>query len=292
MIIGILYGGISNEREVSLRSGKNVEAALKRLGYNTLMVDTADHQALTTTHYDVGFIALHGKHGEDGIIQGYLDYRDIPYTGSGVLASATAMHKVQLKDLMRHHNLPTADYQPFSPKCDITFPRMVKPIEGGSSIGVYKLNTQQEWDTLYQELAKETDQYFAEAYIEGKEITIGILEKDKQAMVLPSLELRTENEFYDYDAKYTKGKTEFILPATISQEHLQEANTVSLKLHTLIGCKSFSRIDMIVHPTTGPSIMELNTIPGLTDTSDIPAQAKAMGIEFDELIELILKSAL
>ncbi|RAP33793.1 D-alanine--D-alanine ligase [Candidatus Marinamargulisbacteria bacterium SCGC AG-439-L15] len=290
--IAVLYGGISNEREVSLRSGQNVYTALKTLGYSCELIDTALPNALDKISCDIAFIALHGKGGEDGTIQSYLDQKNIPYTGSNAKASSLAMNKLKTKALIQQHKLPTPQYHAldtYTPDT-LSFPVILKPIAEGSSRGVQLVDSP---DSLHQHLQSiQKQDYFLEDYIPGKEITVGLLEQNNTVIALPVLELDPDNTFYDYEAKYTRGKTTFIIPSTLSKELNETCQLLGKTVHNLLGCKGFSRVDMRIHPEQGPFILEINTIPGLTELSDIPAQAKAAGISFEQLIETILKNAL
>jgi len=292
--IGVLAGGWSEEREVSLRSGKNVLDALHALGYKATLIDPAEKD-IKNFNIDLAFIALHGKFGEDGTVQGHLEILGIPYTGSGVLASATGMNKLSTKTILKAQSLPTAAHWRLNnTEKPLSGPCVVKPILGGSSIGVSIINTKKALDDHILKLSPDLGQYFVEDYIPGKEITVGLLEDPRRGLLaLPVLELKPQtSSFYDYYSKYTKGETEFILPSTLSDETEQQCQDYAKKLHEAVGCRGFSRVDMIVHPEKGPFILEINTIPGLTTLSDVPAQANAFGISFNQLVETILYSAL
>ena len=292
--IGVICGGFSAESEVSLRSGKNVLNALTRLGYSAIKVDPKTHSLKNCC--DVAFIALHGKYGEDGAIQGYFETEKIPYTGSRILASAIGMDKVTTKSLLIQNNLPTARFCKLSsgefPKSiPFSFPLVVKPVSEGSSVGVVILDSEKEWNEQVPELHKKYSPIFVEEYVSGQEITVSILERNGQVQALPILELRPKKRFYDYEAKYTHGMTDFILPAELSPSATKQCQDVARKVHQLVGCRGFSRIDMICDPKRGPFVLEINTIPGLTDLSDLPASAKEGGISFDDVIEIVLQSA-
>jgi D-alanine-D-alanine ligase len=292
--VGVLCGGISREREISLRSGKNVFEALKRLGYSPIYLDPATND-LQSIDIDIAFNILHGQYGEDGAIQAYLEHLGIPYTGSQAASSILSINKFFSKNLMIQHNIPTPKYlvitSPELPKHDLTFPLFVKPLSEGSSVGVAIVDTPETFTEQVTPLFDLYPAYLVEEYIQGQEITVGVLENQNQMIKLPILELIPHNRFYDFDAKYTPGKTDFILPANLSEETTEHCQTLAIKLHKLLNCKTVSRVDMIVHPERGPFVLELNSIPGMTDTSDLPAQAKAAGISFDELVQMILENA-
>jgi D-alanine-D-alanine ligase len=291
--IGVIAGGFSGERAVSLRSGKNVLAALQRKGYNAKLVDPATTD-MSQAQIDVAFLVLHGQFGEDGCIQAYLSHLEIPYTGSGTEASILGMNKLMTKTIMVANGLPTPAFQvvttpDFTP--EIAMPVIVKPIAEGSSLGVIIA------DTLTDCIAGVTsilDKYgicLIEEYIEGRELTIGVLDHNGQRQALPILELKPENRFYDYDAKYTPGKTTFVLPAPFPEETRDMLQAYALRLHDILGCAGATRTDMLFHETRGAFLLEINTAPGMTDQSDLPAQAAEAGIAFDDLVEKILCSA-
>lgn len=290
--ITVLCGGISPERDVSLRSGEAIFQALKRLGYTVDKRDPAE-QSPDQWNCDLAFIALHGVGGEDGVVQAELDARNIPYTGAGVEASKIAMNKLESKKLMRQYDIPTAPFTPeILPYYNYDYPQVVKPISGGSSIGVHICKNQSELEYIIGELGDDASQYFTEDYVPGIELTVGVIDTKQGPTVFPTLELRPTTAFYDYDAKYTKGATEFICPAEIDPFFDQKAAEYAVRLFNAIGCKGVARIDMRLDPQYGPFVLEINTIPGFTETSDVPAQAAAAGINFDTLVEMILETTL
>ncbi len=292
--IGVLYGGFSNERAVSLRSGKNIHSALERLGYDARLIDPAETQDWLKG-YDVAFIALHGKFGEDGTVQTLLEAAGIPYVGSGVSASVRCYNKYVCKWILKEKGIPTPPF--IMSRVALTqiphgfmYPVITKPIEEGSSVGVTVSDNDEElWENT-KALEAEFGNYILEPFFENnKEVTVGIIE-DPMARALPILELRPKNRFYDYDAKYTPGKTEFVLPAELSKEETLKIQALAVKTHEIMGCRGFNRIDMIIDAKTGPYVIDINTIPGFTDTSDLPAQAKEAGINFDALVQIILNT--
>ena len=299
--IGVLCGGMSNEREVSLRSGKNCFAALKRLGFqNAEMIDVDRNIAkvLIEKNIEIAYIALHGKYGEDGCIQGLLEILEIPYTGSGVKASSVAMDKDFTKRILDNQNLPIISsivINSFSELKDfetgLNYPIMLKPVCEGSSIGMTKVNTPAELEPAIKEAEKFKTGIMLEEYLVGKSITVGVLDLPEKTIATPILEFRTKTEWYDYEAKYTEGMTQFILPAEIDEDLTKEIQDLSIKAHKAVEAKGMSRVDFIVTEDGKPFILEINTIPGMTDLSDLPAQSKAMGISYDELVEIILNSA-
>jgi len=303
--IGVLMGGLSVEREVSLRSGAMCLKALRERGYHAVAVDAVRDvaQRLDEEQIEVAFLALHGRFGEDGTIQGMLELLDIPYTGSGVLASAVGMHKVCSKKVVRQSGLPTPDFLEVSADADpgelaarvareLGFPVMLKPVEEGSSVGVHKCHNEQ---AVVHAIEQDRERYgplFVEAFVSGMEITVGVLEGPLGLVALPILELVPKNEFYDYEAKYTHGMTEFIIPARLSDGVTREAMRLSVEAFRILGCSGYARVDFMVESDGTCQFTEVNTLPGMTDLSDLPAQARAAGIDYPELVERILKTAL
>jgi len=227
--IGVLCGGMSNEREVSLRSGKNCFEALKRLGFqNTEMIDVDRNIAKTLIekNIEVAYIALHGKYGEDGCIQGLLEILGIPYTGSGVKSSSIAMDKDFTKRILQTQNLPiipsivVSSFEELKEKkINLNYPLMIKPVSEGSSIGMQKVNTPNELESAVKDAEKYNTGVMLEEYLDGKSITVGVLDVDANTIATPILEFRTKTEWYDFEAKYTAGMTEFILPAEIDDSY-------------------------------------------------------------------------
>ncbi len=302
--IAVLCGGFSSEREVSLRSGKNCFDALQRLGYvNSYIVDVNRQVAdrLFQKQPDVAFLALHGKYGEDGCIQGLLEVMGVPYTGNRVTASAITMDKYLTKTILQAAGLPVLSskivhsdgsgefpVEEFDPEA---FPVMVKPINGGSSIGMKKVNKRAKLGKALQNAADYSNTIMVEPFIMGKSITVGVFDIHGKPIVTPILELRTQTEWYDLKAKYTEGLTEFVLPAELPDKVTQAIRETTLKAHEAVGCYGLSRTDFVVSKENEFFILEINTIPGMTSLSDLPAQAKYMGIEYDELVEYILQTA-
>jgi D-alanine-D-alanine ligase len=302
--IGVLMGGLSGEREISLRSGANCLRALQAKGYRAVAVDAVRDvaQRLDDEHVEVAFLALHGRYGEDGTIQGLLEIMGIPYTGSGVLASALAMNKIAAKKVVQSSVLPTPAYSEIGMdepapaaaariETELGLPVMLKPVDEGSSLGVTKCHNAEEFRASLERGRAEFGAIFAEHFVPGREITVGVLERNGEPQALPILELVPKNEFYDYAAKYTEGMTEFILPARLAPAVYAEAESLAVAAFGVMGCRGYARVDIIVDQAGVPWFIEVNTLPGMTDTSDLPAQARAAGISYEELVETILLTA-
>lgn len=299
--IAVLSGGLSSEAEVSRRSGKGCYEALKRLGYTNvelIEVDTDIAQKLKEGKYDYAYNALHGKYGEDGCIQGILETLQIPYTGCGVMASAVCMNKEYTKRILSTcPDIPLIK-SAFVKKGedvkektkDLKYPLITKPVSEGSSFGMTKVNSPDELEKAYQDAIKYNDDVLIEEYLVGICATVGILEGEDGLFATEILELRPKNEWYDYEAKYTKGMTEFILPAELSEDMTKQVKEIAIKAFDIAGCKGVSRVDFLIVDNI-PYVLEINTSPGMTETSDLPAQANAMGINYDNLVQIILNGA-
>jgi len=298
--IAVLCGGMSSEREVSIRSGKNCHAALLRLGYkNAVIMDVNEDiaQKLKSQKIEYAYNALHGKYGEDGCIQGILEILKIPYTGCGVMSSSLCMNKEYTKKVLSTAGIPliksvfVRSYENLLDSVQgLTYPLMIKPVSEGSSFGMSKVNTQEELIKGVEEARKYNPDVLIEEYLVGICATVGVLEDNDKIFATEILELRPKNEWYDYEAKYTKGLTEFILPAEISEEMTSLVVELAIKSHIVAGCSGVSRVDFHIVGNI-PYVLEINTSPGMTDTSDLPAQATAIGIDYDSLVLLILNSA-
>ncbi len=296
--VGVLLGGLSSEREVSLRTGAAVLAALRERGHDVLpiYVDRDVDVALRQERIDVAFIALHGRWGEDGCIQGLLETLGIPYTGSDVLASALAMHKGKAKELFRLHNLPTPSYYTLTDADahdiagvhgDFGFPCVVKPIREGSSVGIAICHSEAELVPAIEKALCFDGEILVERLITGKEVSVGIL--DDRA--LGAVEIAPRAGFYDYSNKYTRGATDYFLPPRLSPERYRGVLAQALRAHTALGCRGATRVDMMVSDSGNEFILEVNTLPGLTPTSLLPKIADAAGISFGELCEHMLAGA-
>ncbi|MEW5947601.1 MAG: D-alanine--D-alanine ligase [bacterium] len=302
--IGVLMGGLSGEREVSLRSGAGVFEALKRLGCDAVAIDAGRDvvERLREEKVEAAFIALHGPFGEDGTIQGLLEVLGIPYTGSGVLASALAMDKIFSKKVFAAQGIPTPPAVFMdgggSPESRLTailenvgVPLMLKPAAEGSSIGVELVKDEEALPAALARVASKYPRCFAEKYVCGKSLTVGIVGVGAATRALPVLELVPRKDFYDYEAKYTAGMTEFHCPARIGAETTRRVQETALMAHAALGCHGVSRVDVMLSGDGAPYVLEVNTIPGMTTLSDLPAEAEAEGMTYDELVEEILLSA-
>lgn len=298
--IAVLCGGPSSEAEVSRRSGKNVFRALQNLGYKNaelIEVDENIAQTLRAKGIQAVYNAMHGKYGEDGCIQGMLEVMQIPYTGCGVMSSSVCMNKEYTKNILKGAGIPLIksvlikkgeDYK--SKINNLNYPFMLKPVSEGSSIGMYKVNNPQEMEECFQKSAQCGQDVMIEEYLEGKSLTVGVLQDGEKMFATEILEFRTKTEWYDYDAKYTAGLTEFILPAELSAEMTEKVKQTAIDAFKACDCKGVSRVDFLVSDNK-PYVLEINTSPGMTDLSDLPAQSKAMGIDYDTLVQIILDGA-
>ena len=293
--VAVLMGGVGSEREISLKSGSAVLRGLKAGGFDAHAIDTKDDMsALFSGAYDAAFIALHGAGGEDGCIQGLLETLRIPYTGSGVLASASAMDKAFAKDMMLSKGIPTAGFQVFKSPLDFSLdielkiecPLIVKPVSEGSTVGICRVEDAQHIKPAMKEAFKYDNKILIEKYIEGREVTVSILDGE----VLPMVEVRPKKGFYDFESKYTKGMTEYIVPADFEETELKKMNDISLAVYELFGCRGAARVDIITG-SCGPFVLEINTVPGMTETSLLPMAAGNAGIGFNDLVARIMKGA-
>lgn len=294
--VGVLLGGRSAEREVSLISGKAVLAALQRSGVDAHAFDPRERSLgeLAEQRFDRVFIALHGRFGEDGTIQGVLEYLGIPYTGSGVAASAIAMDKWRTKLLWLQAGLPTPPYALLTGDSDfdaivrqLGTPIFVKPANEGSSIGIGKANNPAELKSAYQNAARFDSVVLAERFIAGMEVQIPIL--GDQA--LPSIHIETPREFYDYEAKYLADDTRYNCPSGLPAAQERELAELTLRAFKVLGCRGWGRADLMLDAEGNAYLLEMNTIPGMTDHSLVPMGARAAGISFDELVLKILEQA-
>jgi len=297
--IAVLCGGMSSEREVSLRSGKNCHAALLRLGFkNAVMVDVDENVAekLKSEKIEYAYNALHGKYGEDGCIQGLLEILKIPYSGCGTMSSALCMNKEYTKKILSTAGIPLIksvfirkNENILEAVKDLKYPMMIKPVSEGSSFGMSKVECEAELIKAVQDAQKYNPDVLIEEYLVGICATVGVLEDGDKVFTTEILELRPKNEWYDYEAKYTKGMTDFILPAEISEEMTGQIKELAIKSHKLASCSGVSRVDFHIVGDI-PYVLEINTSPGMTDTSDLPAQAACVGLDYDNLVLLILNS--
>lgn len=291
--IGVLMGGTSSEREVSLKSGQAVSKALRGLGYTVIDIDAGPDVCarLKAEAIDAAFIALHGGVGEDGSIQGLLDVLGIPYTGSGVLASALAMDKPASKVMFRAAGLNVPGYAVVSkgePYASERFPLVVKPSREGSSVGVFIVSGPDELKAALAAAAEFDGRAVVEDYIAGAEVQIAIM----GGLPLGGVEVRPHSGFYSYENKYTAGRTDYIIPPAIDAAAYEAAKLAALGAHEALGCRGATRVDLIIDKAGTPYVLEVNTIPGMTETSLLPKIAASAGLDFPALINEILKEAL
>lgn len=300
--IAVLCGGLSSEAEVSRRSGKGCFDALQRLGFKNaelVEVDKDIAQKLKDGKYDYAYNALHGKYGEDGCIQGVLEILQIPYTGCGVMSSAICMNKEYTKRILATNpEIPLAksvfvrkgeDVKEMTK--DLKYPVFTKPVSEGSSFGMTKVNTPDELEEAYNAAIKYNEDVLIEEFISGAFVTVGVLEKDGKNIPTEILEIRPKNEWYDFESKYTPGMSEFVLPAELDEEMTKKVKHIAVLAHETAGCRGLSRVDFMISKDGIPYVIEINTSPGMTATSDLPAQSKVMGISYDNLVQIIMNGA-
>lgn len=299
--IGVLMGGLSAERDVSIRSGLAIYQALQELGYNCTLIDVSKDVVNTLKKEKVrfAFLALHGGTGENGAIQGLLEILGIPYTGSGILASAIAMDKEISKKLFKYHGLPVSEFvtihkrgrnQKAIDQTSIGFalPWVVKPATEGSSIGVSIVKNEEALQSALNKAFSFSERALIERFIDGKEVHIGIL-GDR---VLGGVEVRPSLEFYNYEAKYTSGLTEYIIPPEIDETVYESVKETALNAYRAIGCSGAGRVDLMIDGVGTPYLLEVNTLPGMTTTSLLPKIARSAGLSFNDLIEEMMRLAL
>ncbi|HXC92542.1 MAG TPA: D-alanine--D-alanine ligase [Geobacteraceae bacterium] len=294
--IGVLMGGLSAEREVSLKSGAAVHKALLARGYNAVAVDVGrDLSArLAEEKIEVAFVCLHGRYGEDGAVQGLLELMGIPYTGSGVLASALAMDKVFAKKIFAASGLTITPYVVFR-KGEIPdlstlpfgLPVVVKPSREGSSVGVSIVKTAGDLPKALESAFSHDSEILIEKYVKGREIQVGILDEKG----IGAIEIVPKNEFYDFEAKYTDGMATHIMPAPLPKDQYDELLGLGERAHAALCCSGYSRVDFIVTEGKEAYLLEVNTLPGMTALSLLPEIAQHAGIGFEELVERIIRSA-
>ncbi len=295
--VAVLFGGKSGEREVSIKSGSAVLAALLRQGVEAHAFDPASQDLSELKPYDRAFISLHGRYGEDGTIQGALELMGMPYTGSGVLASSVGMDKWRTKLLWRALNVVTPDFEMVNAKSDFAaiekklgLPLFVKPANEGSSIGITKVKQAGGLQAAYLLAAKADPLVIAEKYVGGGEYTVGILEDANGGFTpLPIVKIVPKNEFYDYDAKYLRDDTQYLCPCGLSAAKEALIQQQALQAFLAVGCRGWGRVDFLMDELGNHYFLELNTSPGMTDHSLVPMAAKAAGISFDALVIRILE---
>ena len=296
--IGVLGGGVSNERDISLVSSRQVHKVLVQGGLNAVFIDVLTRkkekikELIHSTNINLAFIALHGEFGEDGQIQEILNDLGIAYTGSGPRASALAMNKVYSKRIFKAKGIPTPNFAVLSKEEDIPrdlkYPLVVKPYSSGSSIGVSIVRGQDNLQLALDLAFSHSNGAILEDYIEGRELTVGILEDDPLAVV----EIVPKKGYFDFDAKYSRGASDFIAPAHLDKGIEREVRSLGLAAHRVLGCRHFSRADIRLTKDNLPFVLEVNSIPGLTSHSLLPLSAKVSGIDFNELIFKMVELAL
>jgi D-alanine--D-alanine ligase len=300
--VAVLMGGPSAEREVSLNTGRGIAVALRQKGHSVVEIDFEPQnfsKQLTESEAEVVFIALHGRYGEDGAVQGFLDICGIPYTGSGARTSNIAMDKYLSKKLFEAFQIPTPKSvllhkeDPLQLQqekvASLGYPLIVKPIAQGSSIGVFKIENVTQVENFLHEAFHYGNTILAEEFIQGRELTVAVLEEIGS---LPIIEIRPYSGAYDYQSKYTKGATEYIVPANLSEEKAAEIMGISSKVAKAFEGRGVIRIDIMLSDKEQiPYVLELNTIPGMTETSLVPKASAAMGINYEDLCERILLKA-
>lgn len=310
MNIAVIYGGKSNEREVSLKTGSGVVKALGELGHSVIAIEFKEHQdlieKLTEISVDLVYIGLHGKYGEDGRVQSLLELLDLPYIGSGVMASALAMNKSLSKKIFESVGIATAREILLSKKeiqddnstliekilAKISLPLVIKPNQEGSTIGLSIANDKSEIEKGLL-LAQNFDaDIMIEEYIEGTEITVAVLGRDNDIQALPVIEIIPKNKHYDYESKYMPGGSEHIIPARINKESYKLAQKWAVEAHKSLTCETYSRVDFIVNKDNKPIILEINTLPGMTETSLFPDAASSIGLDYKDMLQKIIDYAL
>jgi len=291
--IGVLYGGLSNEREISIKSGRAVLNTLEKLKLNVCGIDVDKDivEKIKREKIDIAYIALHGPMGEDGTVQGMLEILDIPYTGSGVLASAVSMDKDISKKLFKNLGILTPDWEilsKFESAYEIKkYPVVIKPVAQGSTIGVMIVKEAMQFTDAAKEAFKYGKEILIEQFIKGKEITVGVLDGNS----LPVVEIIPRGEFYDFRSKYQKGASQHIVPARIGEKAYETAQKNAERIYKFLKCRAICRFDMIVGEDDSIWVLENNTVPGMTETSLIPDAGRAVGYDFEYLVLKILESA-
>ena len=298
--VAVLFGGKSGEREVSLKSGAAVLAALLRQGVDAHAFDPASQELSELKGFNRAFNALHGRYGEDGTIQGAMELMGIPYTGSGVMASSLGMDKWRTKLLWKVLNIATPDFEMVEASSDFAaieqklgLPLFVKPANEGSSIGITKVKQKSELEAAYLLAAQADPLVIAEKFVGGGEYTVGILEDATTGLkALPIVRIVPKNEFYDFEAKYLRDDTEYLCPCGLSAEKEAQIKAEALQAFRAVGCKGWGRVDFLMDEAGTHYFLEVNTSPGMTDHSLVPMAANAAGISFDELVIKILETTL
>lgn len=298
--VGVLYGGRSAEREVSLMSGAGVHQALLSAGVDAHLFDTGERSLseLAAQGFDRVFIALHGRYGEDGTIQGALELLGIPYTGSGPLASALAMDKTMTKRVWLQHGLPTPAFEVLDADTELrlvpdrlSLPLIIKPPHEGSTVGITKVVGYSDMKEGYAAAARFDSEVLAEQFITGRELTVAVLGGGKSARALPVIEIAAPGGNYDYEHKYFSDDTQYFCPASLPPEVEEEVAEIAVKAYRALDCEGWGRADFILDRNNRPWLLEMNTSPGMTSHSLVPMAAKAVGISYADLCVAILSEA-
>ena len=285
MKVAVLAGGISRERDVSLRSGAAVGKALRSVGVKVLEVDVKERGVKVPQGTDICFLCLHGTYGEDGEVQAELESAQMPFTGSGAVASALAFDKLKAKEAMIAAGVPMAESMEWSPENDWKAPYVCKPVADGSSFGVFLVREEADIAPTRKNVGKWKGAMMIERLVVGTEMTVGILGEK----ALPVVEIRPGKGFYDTKNKYTAGATQYLCPAPIPKEKAEELQTISLNAHRALGCEVLSRVDLILDQEGKATVLEVNTLPGMTDLSLLPKAGRTAGIDFTSLCLKILE---
>ena len=304
--IGVLMGGRSSERDISLKTGQAVHQALIRRGYDAVTIDVTDHlyRDLEDQKVAIAFLALHGPGGEDGTVQGFLETLRIPYTGSGIRASAVGMHKAATKTVLAAQGIPLpagivvrdcdrSSLAKVLRQARLNLPVVVKPVAQGSTIGVTIVRRASQWKEALALAHRYDPEAMVESYIPGHEATVSILGTTAEgSTVLPAIEIVAPEGFYDFSAKYQKGKTQYLCPAPLPPKVVHRISELARRTYEALECEGAARVDFRITPRGRPYVLEINTVPGMTETSLLPMAAAQAGIAYDDLVERILQSAI
>lgn len=296
MKIALLQGGLGQEAEVSRNTGKAFEKALVALNYDYVVIEADENliPKLISEKPDCALIALHGKYAEDGTVQGICEYLKIPYTGSGLLASALAMDKLRTKEVLSFYDIPTPKFSVFRRgednldtfECEVKAPCVVKPVREGSSVGISIVNEQKDFKAALELAARYDRHVLIEEKVSGPECTVSVVKNQ----AFTPIEIRPKQGFYDYKNKYTKGATEYLLPPELPQEKIHELKDLAVKVFKILDLHHYARIDFMLH-NGSPYFIEANTLPGCTETSLLPQAAAHDGVDFNQLIDGLIKNA-
>ncbi|NQU39182.1 MAG: D-alanine--D-alanine ligase [Lentisphaerae bacterium] len=287
--IVVLKGGVSGERDVSLRSGAAVAGGLRAAGYSVTEIDVVDRGVVLPAETDAVFIALHGEFGEDGAVQAILDRSGVPYTGSGAASSRASFDKITTKERLQLAGIPTPPFEVLHGATlpSLPLPLVVKPACQGSTIGIHCVRREEDWAAACAD-AQRHGRSLAERYIPGRELTVGVVGDE----ALPVGEIVAPDAWYDYEAKYTSGKTRYIFPAELDDATAARCHQLALETFRALDCRGLARVDFRMDRDGDPTVLEINTIPGFTETSLLPKAAAAAGISFPELCAMIVELAL